>query len=277
MKILMMEGNTPTLQQTAHVRGVRTASESYTRAIHTFFPDTEIDVVNGTEGQFLPNGKSYHDYDGLVISGSSLHAYDQTPEVLLQIEGLNRFAETGKPILGSCWGLQVATMAAGGSVGLSANGRELGIARKIQRNEAGSSHPFLAGKPAVYDAPCIHYDEVIRLPDNATLLSGNVHSPVQAAIVPVGRSEVWGVQYHPEFDITQLRMLFELYKDDMIEQGFVQNDAEYDAYLAQYRKMEQDLTSEAIAWQLGIDSDVLSAEVRAAEIVNWMNYCQARR
>lgn len=276
MKLLMMEGNTPALQEKARKLNVRTASETYTLAIRTFFPDTEIDVVNGTEGEFLPSGKGYADYDGLVISGSSLHAYDQTPEVLLQIEGLNRFAETGKPVLGSCWGLQVATMAAGGMVGLSENGRELGIARKIQQTETGRSHPFLAGKPVVYDAPCIHYDEVTRLPDSATLLSGNVHSPVQAAIIPVGRSEVWGVQYHPEFDITQLRMLFELYKKDMIEQGFVQDESEYEIHLAQYRKMEADLTNQAIAWQLGIDSDVLQADIRAAEIINWIRHVQTQ-
>jgi GMP synthase (glutamine-hydrolysing) len=56
---------------------------------------------------------------------------------------------------------------------------------------------MFAGKGAVFDAPCIHYDEVTRLPDNATLLASNAHSVVQAAVVPVGRSEVWAVQYHP--------------------------------------------------------------------------------
>lgn len=276
MKLLMMEGNTPDLQNKARTLGVRTASESYTLAIRTFFPDTDIDVVNGTEGEFLPAGRSYDDYDGMVISGSSLHAYDQTPEVLLQIEGLHRFAETGKPVLGSCWGLQVATIAGGGEVGLSRNGRELGIARKILQTDAGRSHPFLANKPVVYDAPCIHYDEVTRLPDNATLLSSNTHSPIQSAIVPVGQSEVWAVQYHPEFDITQLRMLFELYKEDMIAQNFVQSDEEYDVHLAHYRNMEADLDNPAIAWQLGIDSDVLKADVRSAEIINWIKHVQAQ-
>lgn len=274
MRILMMEGNTPKLQQKAEAMGVRTASDIYSRAIHFFNPEAIIDVVEGTEGEFLPAGKSYADYQGLVISGSSLHAYDQTPEVLNQIEGLNRFAETGKPILGSCWGLQIAAVAAGGEVGLSPNGRELGIARKILLTEAGQIHPFMAGKPSAYDAPCIHYDEVTVLPEQATLLSGNRHSPVQAAIIPVGQSEVWGVQYHPEFDIAQLRMLFELYQEDMLKQGFVTSDDQYQTLVHYYRQLEAKPDDTAIAWQLGIDQDVLNDELRGAEICNWLKYLE---
>lgn len=270
MRILMMEGNTPALQRKAEAMGVRTASDIYSRAIRYFNPEAIIDVVKGTEAEFLPDGKSYVEYHGLVISGSSLHAYDQTPEVLNQIEGLKRFAETGKPILGSCWGLQIAVIAAGGEVGLSQNGRELGIARKIQLTEAGKAHPFMAGKPSVYDAPCIHYDEVTVLPEQATLLSGNRHSPVQAAIIPVGQSEVWGVQYHPEFDIAQLRMLFELYQEDMLKQGFVASDDQYNTLVRYYRQLEAHPDDAAIAWQLGIDQDVLNDDLRGAEIHNWL-------
>lgn len=271
MQILLMEGNTAAVCEKAAAQGVRTASETYIRAIHTHFPQVDIDVVNSAEGEFLPAGKHYTDYDGLVVSGSSLHAYDQTPEVLNQIENLKRFAATGKPILGSCWGLQIATVAAGGRVEPSANGRELGIARKIALTDAGRRHPLLAGKPAVHDAPCIHYDEVVEVPANATVLSGNRHSPIQAAIVPLGASEVWGIQYHPEFDITQLRMLFELYREEMLKQGFVQNEQAFVAHVEQYRALEMDPTDQAVRWQLGIDDDILDARVREAEIINWLS------
>ena len=71
-------------------------------------------------------------------------------------------------------------MAAGGEVAFNPKGREVGFARKILLNEAGAKHPMFKGKAPVFDAPCIHYDEVIRLPESATLLA------VGAALATIG-------------------------------------------------------------------------------------------
>lgn len=277
MKLLMMEGNTLAAQKKAAGVGVRSASEIYAEVIRTLQPDINIDTVNAAEGELVPPGRQYDEYDGLVISGSSLHAYDQTPEVLNQVRGLLEFAETGKPVLGSCWGLQVATVAAGGRVAPSPHGQELGVARKIQLTDAGRAHPFLAGKPAVHDAPCIHYDEVAELPAGATLLSYNRHSPAQAAIIPVGRSEFWGIQYHPEFDITHIKRLFILYQNELIKQGFVNSESEFHAHIDRYSILEENPGNSAIRWQLGIDDDILDINIRAVEIKNWLNHCSRHK
>jgi GMP synthase (glutamine-hydrolysing) len=45
--------------------------------------------------------------------------------------------KTGVPVWGSCWGLQIATVALGGSVRRNPRGRELAIARAITVTEAG--------------------------------------------------------------------------------------------------------------------------------------------
>jgi GMP synthase (glutamine-hydrolysing) len=270
MKILMLEGNLLSVQKKAATIGVTNASDVYTKAVRLFDKDISIDIVNAADNQIIPNNHQLNDYDGMIISGSSLRAFEQTYEVLNQIDLLKQFAQTGKPILGSCWGLQIAAIAAGGSVGPSPNGRELGIARKIVKTAAGRSHPFLAGKPDTYDAPCIHYDEVITLPDNATLLSSNAHSEVQAAIIPLANSEVWGVQYHPEFDINQLRKLFELYKNDMLRQGFVENELQHSTLLSQYQALHDNPQNKALAWQIGMDKDITEDSIRAVEIANWL-------
>jgi len=271
MKILMMEGNPLSAREKGKAIGVRTATEVYIAAVRLFNKEITIDIINGADGDKLPPGTDFADYAGMIISGSSLRAFDDTPEVNAQIALLKEFAQTGKPILGSCWGLQIAAIAAGGKVSPSPNGREIGLARKISLTQAGIEHPFMANKPHCFDAPCIHYDEVAILPEQATLLSSNAHSHVQAAIIPVGNSEVWGVQYHPEFDISQLRMLYEFYKNDLIEQGFVNNESEHKNLVHYMKILESNPEDKAVTWQLNVDQDILNNNIRALEIANWLN------
>ncbi|MEP1229315.1 MAG: type 1 glutamine amidotransferase [Litorimonas sp.] len=272
-RLLMLEGNTLERQVEAREMGIRTASEVYMDAISAHFPDIEMEVLHAANrGQSLPNGRTLDEFDAMVISGSGLHAYDQTFEVQNQIKWLKTFAETGKPILGSCWGLQIAVLAAGGEVSKSPKGQEMGFARKIALTEAGKDHPFMAGKPHVYDAPCIHDDEITELPEGSILLSSNAHSHVQAAIVPVGKSEVWAVQYHPEFNIQTISDLVRLYEDKMYKQGFFKNSEELESYRSMLEALHNDPTNKAHAWQIGLMSDVIDDHTRRAEIINWVNY-----
>ena len=273
-KVLIMEGNSLARQKDAERLGVRSASAIYSSAVSEHFPDLILDVIHAADkGQSPPKGAAIEDYDALIVGGSALHAYDKDFAVQNQIDLLRQFGETGKPVLGSCWGLQIAAIAAGGDVKKCAKGREVGIARKIRLNPKGANHPFFAGKPEVFDAPCIHYDEVTSLPSGSTLLCSNEHSEVQGAIIPVGRSEVWAVQYHPEFDVKHLADLYRLYSDDMINQGFFEDDLNATAYTENLLRLHDFPTSTALSWQLGIESDITNATLRRAEIINWVNYC----
>ena len=270
-RLLLMEGNTAAKCARAHELGVRTSSEIYIEAIAAHYPGIALDVLSGADaGASIPEGRTWADYDGFVVTGSALHAYDPEFEVTNQIALLNEAAEAGLPIFGSCWGLQIAAIAAGGEVAFNPKGREVGFARKILLNEAGRAHPMFNGKAAVFDAPCIHYDEVIRLPESATLLASNAHSEIQAAVIPLGRSEVWAVQYHPEFDIGQLVQLYTLYAEDMVAQGFFADMAELVAYREKLATLAADPSDAGLAWQLGVDDDVLDDRTRRAEILAWI-------
>lgn len=271
-RLLLMEGNTKDKRDLADKLGVRTASAIYSKAILDHYPDVEIDILNAAdEGEVIPHGRSFADYDALVISGSGLHAYDDSFAVTNQIENLKIAGATGMPIFGSCWGLQIATIAAGGKVGLSPNGREIGFARKIVPTDAGKNHPMLVKKGPAFDAPCIHYDEVTQLPDDAILLASNRHSEVQAAIVPVGKSKVWAVQYHPEFDLLQLQQLLTLYESDMINQKFFADLESLKEYRDKLKSLADNPDDSSLAWQLGIDSDITNDELRRGEILSWLN------
>lgn len=272
-RILMMEGNTKDRRARAASLGVRSSSEIYTIAIRAHFPDIAIDVINAADEDWsIPEARGYAAYDGFVISGSSLHAYDTDFAVTNQIAVLKDVAEAGLPILGSCWGLQIAAVAGGGEVAFNPKGREVGFARKLYKTAAGAEHSLLSARPPVFDAPCIHYDEVIRLPENAILLASNDHSLVQAAVIPLGASEVWAVQYHPEFDLRQLAQLYTLYADDMITQGFFADRAEIDVYCDLMSRLDADQTNAGLAWQIGIDDDIVDDTRRRSEIIAWMTH-----
>lgn len=272
--LILMEGNTAAKRALGAQLGVRSSSEIYAAAIRVHFTDLVLDVVNAADPDWsLPNGKQLSDYDGMVITGSSLHAYDTDFAVTNQIALVAAAGEVGLPIFGSCWGLQIAVMAAGGLVAYNPKGREVGFARKILVNERGRTHPMFRNKTGVFDAPCIHYDEVTRMPEGATLLASNTHSLVQAAVIPVGKSEVWAVQYHPEFDLDQLVQLYTLYADDMIAQGFFADRATLESYVASLAGLAKNPADAGLAWQLGIDEDITDDRRRRAEIINWIEAC----
>jgi GMP synthase (glutamine-hydrolysing) len=269
-----MEGNAASKRKVGAELGVRSSSEIYTLAIRDHYPDLTLDVVNAADEDWaIPHGRSLFDYDGMVITGSSLHAYDPEFAVTNQIELVRKAGDAGLPMFGSCWGLQIAVMAAGGTVEYNPKGREVGFARKIILNDAGTAHPMFRGKPRVFDAPCIHYDEVTNLPSGATLLASNDHSLVQAAVVPVGVSNVWAVQYHPEFDLAQLVQLYTLYADDMIAQGFFADRAALEDHTRLIAALAADPTDAGLAWQLGIDEDITDDRRRRLEIINWIESC----
>ena len=270
-KILLMEGNIAERRAKGAALGVRSSSGIYRDSLLAHFPDLDIDIFNPEDP--LPGRNALAAYDGMIISGSGLHAYDTDFAVTNQIALVREAAEVGLPIFGSCWGLQIAAMAAGGLVEYHAQGREVGFARKIMVTEAGRNHPMFARKGPVFDAPCIHYDEVTRLPEHATLLATNAHSEVQAALIPLANSEIWAVQYHPEFDAAHLADLYRLYADDMVGQGFFADLNELEDYAARLTALDSHPDNAALAWQLGVDADITDDARRRAEIIAWVETC----
>lgn len=269
-----MDGNTLERQGVALKAGVRSPGMVYAETLKRHFPDIDVDRVNAAEpGEVLPPGASLEDYDGLVIGGSGLHAYHQVPEVTRQIDMVRAYSQTGGPILGSCWGLQIAVIAAGGAVDRSPNGREIVFARKLTLTDTGRQHPFFAGKPVSFDAPCIHVDEISSLPSEATLLCTNRHSEVQGVTMPLGKSEFWGIQYHPEFDMEHLYGMVRLFSELMIDEQFFADAEECEAYASALERLARDPASSTMQWQLGVNDEIVDDALRSAEIINWVRYC----
>ena len=271
-KILIADGNTKDRNDAMQAVGGELGAERYANEIRRMFPNAEmVTIYPGDSDAYLPKGTALSDFDGMVMGGSGLHAFDQAPEVTRQVDLMRSALDEGMPVLGSCWGLQVAAAATGGSVAQNPRGREVGIARKVALTAAGIGHALFEDKPAVFDSPCIHYDEVTHLPAGAVVLAQNAHSSVQAAVIRSGAGVFWGVQYHPEFDLPHLANLYRRYADDMLSQGyFIDMDA-LETYANELSALHQDPSRLDLRWRLGIDDDVLDPDLRCREIRNWVN------
>ena len=177
----------------------------------------------------------------------------------------------GVPVWGSCWGLQIATVALGGSVRRNPRGRELPIARAITVTEAGRTHPLLASRPAVFDALCSHLDEIETLPLNSQILASNELSAIQAiAIQTPWRGSFFGTQYHPEHTFAVSAAIIEMIATKLVEEGFGTEPSEIVAIAADYRALDADPTRRDLMWRYGIASEIMDPIRRTTEIGNWL-------
>ncbi len=219
----------------------------------------------------LPDGAALEQYDGIAWTGCSLTIFDDDPQVHRQIDIAKRAYEIGVPSFGSCWALQIAVVAAGGGlVRPHPQGREMGLARKIVLTAAGRGHPLYAGKPNVFDGFISHVDEVTHLPPGAVILSGNAYTRIQSACVTHGKGTFWGLQYHPEYDLYEMARLINCRIGKLIKRGFFRDEAAALRCVEMMEALHADHEREDLAWQLGIDSDVLDNQVRECEVRNWI-------
>jgi GMP synthase (glutamine-hydrolysing) len=273
LRFLVVEGNTRGARQAHKQAYGLTLSESYAEVLQEIEGGAVCDIAfPADEGANLPDAAGLESYDGIVLTGSHLNIYDRTPDIVRQIDLMRAVYASRTPSFGSCWGLQVAAVAADGDVGQNPLGREVGFARKLTPTEAGRAHPLLEGRPAAYDAPAIHLDMVTALPGDCTVLAGNAVSPVQAAEIRQDGGVFWGVQYHPEFSLGELAAILERRTDILVREGFCRTPEDALAYTADLAALHRDPTRFDLAWRHGIDAEVLEPQRRTREIRNFVEH-----
>ncbi|WP_237050893.1 glutamine amidotransferase-related protein [Microvirga ossetica] len=78
----------------------------------------------------------------------------------------------------------------------------------------------MAGRPASFDAPAFHSDEVEKLPEGGTLLAFNKVTEVQAVEIRHGPGVFWSVQYHPELDLYEVAGALRRQNDALVSEGY---------------------------------------------------------
>ena len=271
--LLVIEGNPPATMAEHVAAGGTVASRNYADLLSDLMPGATVDVCYPADPTAaLPAGEALEGYDGIAITGSGLHVYHGGPEVTRQIDLVRAALHTGTPLFGSCWGLQVITVAAGGVVRRNPQGREIGFGRGIRLTEHGRKHPMYVGKADVFNAPTVHLDEVEMLPPGSTVLASNATSSVQAAEIRTNGSVAWAVQYHPEYPLRELAAIVRRIGTRLIGEGFFADETDMTSFAEDLDALDRDPECKRLSWRHGISQNVLNKKLRVSEVANWIEF-----
>ena len=272
LRLLVVEGNTREARERHLATFGKICAQSYADTLAALAPGAICDIcMPADEGANLPDSAGLESYDGIALTGSALNIYDGGPAIARQLELARAVFASHTPFFGSCWGLQIASVATGGDVVKNPRGRGAGFARGITPTLAGAAHPMLAGRPAAFDAPCVHIDIVARPPGDADVLAFNAHAPVQAAEIRHDGGVFWGVQYHPEYALDELAAIIERRMQPFVAEGFFAHEAQGHEFCADLRTLHADPARKDVAWRYGIAREIIDANLRLTELRNWLS------
>lgn len=252
----------------AHVG--RSSGETYADLLRELVPDATIARVEPLDRAGDP--VDLPDHDAVFLTGSPLHLHHESDENRRLVDFMRAVFAAGVPAFGSCAGLQVATVAAGGRVRTMPERLEAGFARRITKTAQGAAHALLQARPAAFDAPSIHSDEVEALPEGATLLACNAVTRVQAAEIRSGPGVFWGTQYHPELTLLEIAVALRRQADDLIAAGLIEDEAALDRHADAIDALGRAPEKNALAWRLGLDEQVTQAAARTREVRNFVDH-----
>ncbi|MFH1743966.1 MAG: type 1 glutamine amidotransferase [bacterium] len=273
LRFLIIDGYPKDSRDELEDAGMRLAWDLYADLLLQHVPDAQYDVLLPCDpGVGIPTKSDLDEYNGILWTGCNLTIYERDDQrVICQIELAKRAYEVGVPSFGSCWGIQMAAVAAGGEVGPNPKGREMGIARKIVLTPEGRNHPMFDGKPVVFDGFISHVDKVTTLPPGATRLAGNDFTSVQALAVKHRNGTFWATQYHPEYNLHEMARLIVARESKLVPLGFFKGHKDLMQLVDRMEALAAEPDRMDLRWQLAIDDDVLSDRIRQCEFVNWLD------
>jgi len=272
LRFLIIDGYPKASRDELDRAGMKQAWLLYAEMLKKYLPGAEYVAWFPSDDPIPPDGLGPEHYAGILWTGCNLTIYDSgDARVTLQIDFAKRSYETGTPGFGTCWGIQMAAAAAGGEVRANPRGREMGLARKIRLTPGGLRHPMFEGKPAVYGGFISHLDEITQLPPGAALLASNDFTHVQAIEVKHRKGVFWATQYHPEYDLHEMARLITAREPKLVPEGFFRDHQDLAQYVEKLETLHRHPDRKDLRWQLDIDDDVLSDQVRQVEFRNWIN------
>lgn len=273
LSFLIIDGYAKASRDDLNAAGMQLASKLYGDMLQRNVSEATYDILLPSDpGVQMPTEKDLEKYSGILWTGCNLCIFDdKNPSVAKQIRLAKRCYEIGIPSFGSCWGLQISVVAAGGKVAPNPKGKEMGIARKIKLTREGEKHPLYKGKPPVFEAYISHDDMVTEIPKGAVVLAGNDFTSVQALSVTHKKGTFWSVQYHPEYNLHEMACLIIARGKKLVELGFFKEPEELKTLVDKMKVLYKEPDRKDLRWQLVIDDDVLSDDIKECEFRNWLN------
>lgn len=253
MNILIIEANTPDMVARGHA-----GAAGFVASFQGLAAEVTCTIVNPYAGQEVV----LDGVDGVVFTGSGVAWSTDAPEAAPQRAAMEAVFAAGLPSWGSCNGMQLGAVILGGAVGASPKGFEVGVAQGTQR--VGGAHPMFAGRGDLWAVPCIHRDEVQRLPEGAVHTAQNDHSPIQGFAYTQNGVDFWGAQYHPELRPTDIATYLRASDGIFAERADL---------IADLDRAEE---NESAAERIGTSRSALALGQRAMELSNWLAHVKTR-
>jgi GMP synthase (glutamine-hydrolysing) len=257
LKILIVEGNTNEENINFDAAGCIPQSENFKLHVKKIEPNCEIDIVSpGDDHSISKIVQSLKKYNGIILTGSTLRVNDNSSEIKKHIEFAKKCFENEQKIFAACWGLQITTTAAGGKCRISPKGAHIGIAQDIELTNEGKKHKLYSLKLPKFTTPAFNHDEVEVPPANSILLASDKINKFMALQFNIKKSEVWGVQYHPEIPYNYMIKLIKHRSKALIEKNLFKNIEEINSHIKTIKNAEINLED----------------DIRTIELKNWLNH-----
>ena len=257
LNILIVEGNIREDSEFFIKAAGASAADNLKNLILKIEPSTITEIINPGHDDETTNAlKDMSKYNGIVFTGGAMRINDMTDVIKKHINFASNCFTQKKKILAICWGLQVCSTAAGGKVNPGKNGAHIGIASDVIINNEGEKHFIYKDKKQIFTSPAFNFDEVSELPKNAILLSSDKVNNVMGVSFNAGNSEIMGLQYHPDYEYSQMLKLIDGRKERLFKNKNFLNEEEYQNHIS-YIKSENEL---------------LNFSDRSCEVRNWLNH-----
>jgi len=260
LNILIVEGNI-TEDSEVFIRAAgASASENLKNLVLKLEPNSNIKIINpGIDEETKKALEDINHYQGVIFTGGAMRINDLTDEIKKHISFASNCFKYDKKILAICWGLQVCSTAAGGRVAPGKNGAHIGIASAVKINKEGQKNLIYKDKKIKFTTPAYNFDEVCEIPEGGTLLASDEVNNIMSVYFKSGHSEIWGLQYHPDYEYYQMINLANERKNKMIDNKYFKDESDFENHIDYIKEEDKKL----------------DFENRTREVKNWLNFIKS--
>jgi len=256
LNILIVEGNNPNDSEIFIRAAKASCSENLKNIVVKLEPSSNVTIINPVNDNETNKALENMDqYSGIIFTGGAMRLNDMTDEIKKHINFASNCFQYNNKILAICWGLQVCSTAAGGKVAPGKNGAHIGIAVDVEINEDGLENPIYKNKRPKFNTPAFNFDEVCELPKGATLLASDKVNKIMGVYFKSKNSEVWGLQYHPDYEYWQMINLSNERMGKMIAKEYFKDEEIFKKHIDFIKSEEKNL----------------DFKNKTYEIQNWLN------
>ena len=242
LNVLIVEGNNPKDSEVFIKAAKATCSENLKNIVLKLDPSSKVTIINPeNDDETSKVLENMDQYNGIIFTGGAMRLNDMTDVIKKHINFASNCFKHNNKILAICWGLQVCSVAAGGKVAAGKNGAHIGIATDVEINDEGKNNPIFKNKKFRFNTPAFNFDEVCELPKGATLLASDKVNKNMGVYFKSGNSEIWGLQYHPDYEYWQMVNLSNARMGKMIAKEYFRDEESFKKHIEYIKSEEKSL------------------------------------